>query len=191
MRAMTWWDHNTGSIWSQPWGMAIDGPLRGTQLDLIPAGIVPWATWFADHPDTQVLVVPRGGYGAARQSFSERFVIGIALAEYAKAYPFKPASEEGLINDRIGPFPVVLLADAETKAIQVYLRKLDDTELEFTLVDGRLRDQQTGSSWDVSRGIAVDGPLKGTLLRQVPYSTAFDWAWEDFYPHSEFYGQAG
>ena len=37
MRAMTWWDHKTESIWSQPWGMAIDGPLEGTRLKLIPA----------------------------------------------------------------------------------------------------------------------------------------------------------
>ncbi len=29
MRAMTWWDHETNSIWSQPWGMSIAGELEG------------------------------------------------------------------------------------------------------------------------------------------------------------------
>ena len=41
--------------------------------------------------------------------------------------------------------------------------------------------------WDVARGIAVEGPLTGTVLQQVPYMTSFDWAWEDFYPHTEIY----
>ena len=115
MRAMTWWDHKAGSVWSQPWGMAIDGPLKGTQLDLIPAGVVPWATWLAEHPDTLALVVPGGRY--IKRSFHDRFVVGIALAEYAKAYPFKSASEEGLINDRIGPFPVVVTLPPKTVTV--------------------------------------------------------------------------
>jgi hypothetical protein len=42
--AMTWWDHQTQSVWSQVWGQAIAGPLKGTTLELIPASIVPWRT---------------------------------------------------------------------------------------------------------------------------------------------------
>jgi len=41
MNAMTWWDHTTGSVWSQVWGQSISGPLKGTTLELIPASIVP------------------------------------------------------------------------------------------------------------------------------------------------------
>ena len=52
MNAMTWWDHDTESVWSQPWGSAIRGPLEGTALTLIPASIVPWPTWLDEHPDT-------------------------------------------------------------------------------------------------------------------------------------------
>ena len=44
------------------------------------------------------------------------------------------------------------------------------------------------SVWDTTRGVAVDGPLKGTLLQQLPYVTSFDWAWLDFFPHTEVYG---
>ena len=42
MRAMTWWDQETRSIWSQPWGKAIEGPLKGTLLEMVPAGMMPW-----------------------------------------------------------------------------------------------------------------------------------------------------
>ena len=187
MRAMTWWDHETESVWSQPWGMAIGGPLEGTRLSLIPAGVVPWAARQAEHPETLVLDLP--DYGGKR--FSSDFVIGIALGESAKAYPFEIASEEVVVNDKIGDFPVVVLVDAETKAIHSFLRTTQDRDLEFTLKDGKLVDLQTGSSWDANRGIAIDGPLQGEVLQQVPYITSFDWAWEDFYPHTEFFRGVG
>ncbi len=187
MRAMTWWDHETESVWSQPWGMAIGGPLEGRRLSLIPAGIVPWAAWHDEHPETLVLDVP--GYGSRR--FSSDFVIGIALGEYAKAYPFEMASEAAVVNDTIGNFPVVVLVDAETKAIHSFLRNTEDGDLEFSLQDGKLVDLQTGSHWDGNRGLAIDGPLRGEVLQQVPYITSFDWAWEDFYPHTEFFRGVG
>ncbi len=187
MRAMTWFDHETGSVWSQPWGLAIDGAIAGTRLTLIPAGIMPWEAWLTDHPDTLVLDAGRGFFGARQKKFSSDFVIGIALGEAAKAYPFQQASQERIINVRIGPFPVVVLANPETKAIQAFLRVVGQDELTFTLQGETLVDQQTGSAWDLDRGIAVDGPLRGEVLQRVPYITSFDWAWEDFYPHTEFY----
>jgi hypothetical protein len=55
-------------------------------------------------------------------------------------------------------------------------------------LDGdRLIDEETGSTWDISRGLATAGPLKGESLQPVPSSSAFDWAWEDFYPDTEFF----
>ena len=183
MRAMTWWDHETESVWSQPWGTAIKGPLEGTRLRLIPAGIVPWAAWQAEHPETLVLDLP--GYGGRR--FSSDFVIGIALGEHAKAYPFEITSEEAVVNDQVGEFPILLLVDAETKAVHAFLRKARDADLVSALQEGRLVDLQTGSIWDATKGIAIDGALRGEVLQKVPYITSFDWAWEDFYPHTEFF----
>ena len=183
MRAMTWWDHETESVWSQPWGTAIRGPLEGTRLNLIPAGIVPWAVWQAEHPETLVLNLP----GYRSRQFNSDFVIGIALGEHAKAYPFEITSEEAVVNDQIGEFPVVVLVDAETKAIHSFLRTVRDENLVFTLQEGKLVDLQTGSFWDATRGIAIDGPLRGEVMQRVPYITSYDWAWEDFYPHTEFF----
>ena len=187
MRAMTWYDHETESVWSQPWGMAIAGPLEGTRLLQIPARIIPWDAWVTEHPDTMVLKTKSGPFNARRQYFTSGYVIGIALGENAKAYPFTPASKEGVINDFIGPLPVLVFADQQTKAAYSYLRKVNDQVLEFDLQEGILVDIQTGSVWNVARGIATDGPLRGQVLRSIPYITSYDWAWEDFYPHSEFY----
>jgi hypothetical protein len=180
---MTWWDHETSSIWSQPWGMAIAGPLEGTRLDQIPAGIMPWDAWLAEHPDTLALDTK----SSRRKQFKADFVIGIVLGEDAKAYPFKRASEEGAVNDQVGPFAVVVVANSETKSVHTFLRQSGDRKLEFNLQGDTLVDLQTGSTWDPARGIAVDGPLRGEVLQRVPYTTAYDWAWEDFFPHTEFY----
>ena len=114
MQAMTWWDHGTESIWSQPWGMAIDGELKGARLKIISTSLVPWGTWLADHPDTLVLETDKVPFKYA-QEFNDDFVVGISLGEHARAYPFELASEEAIINDWVGPFPVVVLVDKETK----------------------------------------------------------------------------
>lgn len=61
--AMTWWDHGTGSVWSQPTGTAILGPLEGTRLEQVPSTLTEWGPWRRAHPDTQALDAPGGGSG--------------------------------------------------------------------------------------------------------------------------------
>ena len=189
MRAMTWWDHETDSVWSQPWGMAIDGPLQGTRLELIPASIIPWASWLEEHPDTLVLEPGDSPFSRITRAPIFNFVIGVILGDDAKAYPFPAVSELGLVNDRVGPFPVVVVAEAETRAVYAYLRKFDEREFKFTLEGDRLRDSETGTFWDVASGVGVEGPLRGEVLQKVPWITSFDWAWKDFYPDSEYFGE--
>ena len=41
MSAMTWFDHETESLWSQPIGTALSGPYEGVRLEMIPAAVVP------------------------------------------------------------------------------------------------------------------------------------------------------
>jgi hypothetical protein len=94
--------------------------------------------------------------------------------------------EAGLINDWLGEFPILVWAEGDN--FHAYLRKAGDRVLTFRddVKDG-LIDEETGSSWDITRGMAIAGPLKGEVLQPVPGSSAFDWAWRDFYPESEFY----
>ena len=196
MNAMTWWDHGTRSIWSQPWGSEIDGPLRGAALTLIPAAVVPWATWLKEHPKTTVVAndLDQGRGGITRGQ--DDFVIGVALKDLATAYDYSLAAGEQVINDRIGEYPVVVFVDAETRGIEVYLRlpvlPAQDipvpSELVFRLDEGgRAVDVETGSVWDITRGVAVEGPLRGAILQQIPWVSSFDWAWRDFFPHTTFY----
>ena len=61
--AMTWWDHSTGSIWSQPLGEAIAGPRKGQTVDLLPSEFTTWSAWRDEHPGTLALDAPAGPSG--------------------------------------------------------------------------------------------------------------------------------
>lgn len=196
LKAMTWWDHGTESVWVQPWGAVIHGPLEGTVLTPIPGEVVRWEAWIADHPDTKVLVDERGD-DFGRQVPNDQFVIGVALQDSATAYYFPSARAEGVINHHVGDFPVVVSVDAQDGDIEIYLRTVrssDDDPTPRTLTflassRNLLEDEETGSKWDLQRGVAISGPMRGTVLQKVPYVSSFDWAWRDFYPDSEFWGE--
>ncbi len=184
---MTWWDHETGSIWSQPWGRALVGPLKGTQLRLIPFGLVPWQTWREEHPNTLALLNEDYGF-APQQSPSDDFVVGVAIGDAARGYPYSIISQQIVTHDTLGTIPILVHVNPETRSIHLFVRQLSDgTILTFTGNADQLMDEQTGSLWDPRRGLAIDGELKGQSLRELPYVSSYHWAWLDFYPQSDFY----
>ncbi len=185
---MTWWDHETGSIWSQPWGRAIAGQLKGTQLQLLPFSLEPWESWHTEHPDTLALVTEdRGTY--LERPLTDDFVAGVAIGEAARGYPYPIISQQIVTNDNLSGIPLVIHVNPNTRSIHIFVRQLSDgTELSFTGNAERMVDDQTESVWDPVRGIAREGELAGQGLREIPYISSFDWAWLDFYPHSDFFG---
>jgi len=189
MNAMTWWDHQTGSVWSQVWGQAIEGPLKGTTLELIPAAIVPWSAWKAGHPDTLAMLGGKEGLFNRQERPRDGWVIGITLGEYSKAYDYSALTRDGVVNDFVGPYPVALYADAQTRRVQTYLRQVGDRIVTLTLDDTGeyLVDADTGAAWDITRGLGRTNPNQDQPLLLVPYISSFDWAWLDFHPNSEFY----
>ena len=190
MNAMTWYDHETDSIWSQPWGRAIRGPLRGVELFLLPSQLTTWGSWLAEHPETAAMTTGvGGGLFDIRQRFNPDFVIGLILAEQPKAYYYRDVEAAGLVNDKIGEIPVFVWAADNN--FHAYVRQAGDQVLTFELQGDRVVDSQTGSTWDISRGLAVEGPLKGEGLQPVPSSSSYDWAWLDFYPESPIYEGTG
>ena len=99
MRIMTWWGHESRSIWSQPWGKAIEGQLKGTLLEMVPARMMPWKAWLEDYPQTLLLDTSSWLFQAPGALFNDQTVIDVTLGEFAKAYPVDQASRAGAIND--------------------------------------------------------------------------------------------
>lgn len=52
-----------------------------------------------------------------------------------------------------------------------------------------LKDRETGSTWNI-KGEAIDGPLKGKALSQIPSHNAMWFAWLAFWGNTEVYGSA-
>ena len=190
MNAMTWYDHETQSFWSQPTGTSLRGEYKGVRLEMIPSAVMPWGTWRREHPDTLLLdslVSPGARAYVPFNGQRGEYVVGVALGNHAKAYPFDLVSQQVVTNDRIGELPLVVYANPDDGSVHVYAGVIGGRELQFEWVQGQLKDRETGTRWDPTNGFALEGPLQGRLLRAIPTSTAYDWAWIDFYPHSTLY----
>ncbi len=186
MNAMTWWDHETGSVWSQPWGRGISGSYLGVELFLLPSQVTTWGEWRAAHPGTLAMVndVERVAQ-FQRQGFDPNFVLGLLLNGEAMAFEYRAVEEVGVVNETLAGVPIVVWAEGES--FSAFIRRTEGQDLTFQRTEDGIEDKETGSSWDLRRGLATEGSLRGTLLQQVPGSTAFDWAWLDFYPESAFF----
>jgi len=210
------YDARTESLWSQVFATAVRGPKTGETMTLRPSTITTWRAWREEHPDTEVLLPPPAsntvtgeqtrnydanpyeGYdesyriGIGGQNPDDRLhpktsVVGVATDEVARAYPFDTVEAEGgVVNDTVGDLPVVV-ATAEG-SLFAYVRRVDSGVVEFD-TDG---DALTagGSRWGLVSGEALDGPHKGTTLERANDRSEMFWfAWAEFFPDSDIYGQ--
>lgn len=114
-------DEETGSWWQQVTGEAIQGPLRGSHLELVASEEVSFGLFRREHPAGRVLrpvssarlfdadweartarlpvptARPPAGPLAPRE-----LVVGLTLAGSAKAYPWTLLERQRLILDRLG-----------------------------------------------------------------------------------------
>jgi len=56
--------------------------------------------------------------------------------------------------------------------------------LTFVAHSGAITDRQSGSTWNIF-GTAIDGPLKGTELREVDNHDSFWFDWAAFHPETD------
>ena len=130
-------------------------------------------------------------------------VVSLTVDGQHRIYPFSRLKGSGVLHDQLAGVPVVVfhrnnlrsvLDRAQIrnsriiKAATVYDRRIRDRVLEFEVVDGRIRDIQTGSTWDLL-GRARTGTLEGTQLRSVDGGVHFAFAWLAFRPDSDIYGE--
>ncbi|MCH8847485.1 MAG: DUF3179 domain-containing protein [Chloroflexi bacterium] len=188
--AMTWYDHETLSLWSQPSGVALRGPLAGVRLGMLPARLATWGDWKREQPHTLVLAEGFGSDSEERTNpladSPEAFVIGVVVAGGAKAYPLDVIAGAA-VNDEVAGVPVLVYARDRGASVYVFDRRVSGDPLTFEWAGEQLRDRETRSLWDASTGEAVEGRWKGAVLRRVPYGTAFGWAWRAFYPDAGVY----
>ena len=167
--AMTWWDHETGSIWSQPLGAAIAGPLTGTSVDLLPAVLTTWGAWRDAHANTLALDAAGGASGPALETL-------LIVANYggeARGYSINGLREVGTVNEVLGGVPIAVVIDpTDPDRWAVYSRQVGDSLIELQVEGDTLIDVESGSTFDPRLGVGIDGPLQGVILEQLPAATS-------------------
>ena len=177
--AMTFWDHDTGSVWSQPTGEAVAGPRKGTRLEAFPVSFTTWEAWRKSHPETLALAVPAGESGFDLDNMA----IVLDLAGDAVAYEYPDLVAAGVVNDTVAEVEVAVVVDRNAPdRWETFSRRLDERVVTLAWSADQLVDVETGSVWDPARGIAVTGPLAGESLAILPGFTIFPDDFDTFWP---------
>lgn len=205
---MVMFDRETDTLWPQMTGEAIEGPLTGSQLSFVPAIHTTWDEWKTEFPETLAL---RKGYfgdqdryasyyrsgrtGVIAETFEDdrlyekEFVIGVQLEGTTAAYPYGVLNVEPVVNDMVGGVPLVVAFNAASGTGQVFDRRVGSQTLTFASAgDDRFVDDQTGSTWNLLTGEAVDGDLRGTQLVVIKSTRTFWFGWKDWFPDTRLYG---
>ncbi len=177
--AMTFWDHDTGSVWSQPTGEAVAGPRTGQRLELLPVAFTTWEAWREVHPGTLALDVPAGLTGFDL----DRMAIVLDLAGDAVAFPYRDLAAAGVVNEVVGGLEAAVVVDpTDPNRWETFARRVDDQVLTLTIRGGSLIDRETGTEWDPIRGLGMRGPLAGQSLGILPGFTIFPGDFPTFWP---------
>jgi hypothetical protein len=177
--AMTWWDHDTGSVWSQPRGEAILGPRKGARLELYPSTLTTWDAWRTSYPETLALDVAgwETGFDLALMS------VVVDRGTGAASYSIPALRAVGVVNDVVGGLEVAVVIDpTDDMRWAVFSRSLDGAIVELSVEDGEVVDVITGTSFDPFTGRGLTGPLAGQTLDRIPGFTAFPSDYETFFP---------
>jgi hypothetical protein len=128
--ALVMFDARTQSLWPQPLGKAVMGPLVGTELGIVPSSLLPWREVLAAHPDVQVAVEsevslqetdnPYDGYDLSdgplliRGETDDRLrpfarVAGVTFGGRSVAWPYDLLRERRTVEAVVGEQPLVVL----------------------------------------------------------------------------------
>lgn len=129
-------------------------------------------------------------------------LVTIEIGDRVKAYPLsairRRKTVEGELGDQryvvffepstVTPMDSRRIADSRAVgAVGVFSPEVDGKHLQFRFKDGKIEDQETGSTWNLL-GMAIEGPLKGTRLAPIQHSVFYAFAWLAFRPDTEVVG---
>jgi hypothetical protein len=186
--------------------------MKGRAMERLSLFQCTWQEWLELHPDTLVpdgkdesrtghgeghfpggpIVAPR--FRALLSHIDARLphyelVLGVMAGGAARAYPLAALEEKGrVLNDRLGEADIVVFFRPGTWMAGAYERTLDGRGLSFRAEGDAVRDEQTGSRWEIS-GRAAEGPLAGRQLRYLHSGVEEFHIWGAFHPGTEVFGE--
>ena len=199
-------DRETGSIWTHLDGKAIQGPLEGRRMTIVPLPQMTWGEWKKARPDTLVLSPDtpfanryrsvqiarynqrEAGFGDDRLA-SNALVIGVEVDDAFKGYPVDEVGRVGVVNDTLSGQPIVIVYDSAAQSGLAFSRVVNGQVLEFynNANEGlELRDRATKSMWEI-QGLAIEGSLKGAKLDFVSSFISEWYGWSGYHPETDIY----
>ncbi len=201
-------DETTKSWWRQVSGIAIAGPLKGSELKEIPSEQMRLGAWIRKYPGTLIMqpdpvFVKRyqglEGFdeGTINSSLEKRdsaswqfksWVVGVAKDENAKAYDWNELVKQRVINDTFQNTPVVLVVENDNRSFHVWNRQVHDKLLNLSLDSNTqtLKDTATNTIWNMN-GECIGGELEGMRLAPVQAYQEFWHSWQSFHPGTSMY----
>jgi len=211
-------DEQTGTYWQQVSGRAIAGPLKGSALQLIHSDELTLGLWKAEQPHGTVLE-DVAGYSShyapedwdvkmqktpavlsypGPELAPRELMLGIRAGDGARAYRLDDVLKAGLIEDRVGSEPVLLVVGTDGESVRAFSRRLPNGSAVADFYRARdnaagaalmgdaaraalMMDALTGSRWNF-RGCATEGPRKGECLEQVEVIKDYWFDWRNYNP---------
>lgn len=200
MRSLVMGDVETGSEWAHLLGESMAGELKGKRLKPLLTDMVTWGQWKEMHPETTVLDMSRTARDFSKDFYRNKsqFVFGFIASGKPWAISMHQLSLATLKNFAVGEQRFLATYDSRGTSIHLFVPKAPAVEqdpasdqgdlwLTFDTVDNRtMRDRETGSTWLLTTGQAIDGKLKGTMLEQAVGIMSFLKAWKNFHPETQF-----
>jgi hypothetical protein len=192
-------DAGTGSWWRQATGEAIKGKLKGKVLPEMLSKQMTVNRWFALYPHGKVMQadesfltaydsLARFEQGKSKGSLTrtdslswkdKSWIVGIQIENTCKAYDWNDLKKEGIINDRIGQMPIVLVISSDGKSFAAFERPADKI---FTVNHDTLFCDSV--AYDFS---GQDLTTASNKLRSINAYQEFWHSWSTFHPNTEQY----
>jgi len=199
-------DNETGSYWSHVTGEALSGKLKGERLVILPVVQTKWSKWFASHPQTKVLKKDKEIRSSNYQRYfrdpkrtglfrshwlmermsGKQLVHGVTIGPHAIAVVRGKLKAGEIITGDLAN-QKLLFVMTEDGGVRAFLAKVGGRNLTFVLraKRGKYHDRESNSTWDLERGVCLQGELKGSQLEQLSVIEAYWFAWSTFYPNTE------
>ena len=195
-------DEETGTYWQQISGLAISGPLKGTQLKLVLSDELDFGTWKAEEPGGTVLndVAQFAGEYSPKDwdvemkrmpvviDFKEHglqardLMLGIEAFGASRAYLYVQVLREKVVKDFVGGEPVLLVVGPDNESVRAF-RNRDGADF-YRMGDGTLMDAATGSRWNFQGCTA-----SGKCLERIPMLKDYWFDWRNYHPGTSVYGK--
>lgn len=185
-------DAHTASLWIQGLGTAVQGPMIGTSLSVIPSHMMTWDDWKRAYPSGLVLSTdtgvvrdyarhPYNSYDTSEgmyfpmnytsSSFTSKWVVyGVTDGTNGLAFADKVLQGTGINIAYLGDEKVIAVYDYSTGEARVF--QTGDRTFSYDFEKKRLTDDATGSVWSVY-GEAISGDENGTHLLQYQVTRGF------------------